>query len=366
MVVLKLCCMNLNLIISFIFGGEYAGKKPTFSDMVGQNLPLFIFLGITFVAIEVGKYAIGEKIFGKNKGWKAIIPFYGFFQLFKSVDLNPYLSIAIYVPILGLIPLGIFSFFLPKAFGAKTEFQILAIFFPYVIYNMLGFDEKYEFQYVKGKNVAFKNEFKTVMPEDLASDTMMPSMAVNGAAVTGIGAKESAISRAASAAAEQTEMIIKEQERIAEEEAKRKAEEEAKKKAAKQNPDEFNYDIFSEEDKDIGPESSNLNIDFKMMNGRFQSAPKSSGNGAFRIAAPALPKTPPLNQNPAPQPAPAPTPVPNPVQPKPVAPTPAPTPIPTPAPAPMPNPAPQPASVEAPKPASSISITNIPVEIKKQ
>ena len=266
--------MNLDLIFQFFTDGEYGANKPTLDKIITENIILLFFVAIIIILMIVGKYAIGEKIFGKKKGWKAIIPFYGFFQLFRAVDLNPYLSIAIVIPLVGLIPLGIFSYVMPKAFGAKKDYQLLSVFLPFVVYNLIGFDKKYEYQYVKGKNVAFKNEFRTVMPEDLSSDALTPSGAVSGAAISPMIAKQSEISRAASAAAEQTRLIREERERQEKAEAERKAAEEAKKKAAKQNPDDFNYDIFdNKEQENVGPESSNIDFNFKLVNGRFKSTP---------------------------------------------------------------------------------------------
>ena len=265
--------MNFQLIVNYFTMSEYDPTRPTLEKVLVGNIVLIILFTLIVIAVEVGKYAMGQKIYGKKKAIKTLIPVYGLMMLFRSVDLNPWFAIAAYVPIVGIIPFALFSFYVPKAFGLTIEYRLLAIFFPYVIFNMLGFDLKYEFQYVKGKNVAFKNEFKTVMPEDLSKDAMTPASAVNGAAVNSMIAKESMVSRAASAAAEQTRLIREEQEKKEAEEAKKKAEEEEKKKAAKQKAEDFNYDIFSSDDKEEGPDSASLNISFNIVNGRFKSAP---------------------------------------------------------------------------------------------
>ena len=264
--------MDFEIIIKFITGGlNHDPTTPTLDKVINSNLVFIIFLSLILIALIVGKYGLGMKMLGKKKAWKAIIPVYGLMLLFRAVDLNPYFAIATIIPGIGIIPYAIFSFLIPKAFAQKSDMQILSIFFPYVTFNMLGFDKKYEYQYVKGKNVAFKNEFRTVMPEDLAKDALTPASAVNGAAVSSI-AQESAISRAASAAAEQNRLIIEEQEKAAAaEEAKKKAEEEAKKKeASRAKTEDYKYDIFSSE-KDNGPESASLNISFNIVNGKFKS-----------------------------------------------------------------------------------------------
>lgn len=309
--------MDFQLIVNFFTMSEYDPTRPTLEKVLVGNIVLIILFALIVIAVEVGKYAMGTKIYGKKKAPKVFIPVYGLMLLFRSVSLNPWLAIAAYVPIIGIIPFSIFSFAVPKAFGQKIDYQILAIFFPYVVFNMLGFDAKYEFQYVKGKNVAFKDEFRTVMPEDLTGDALTPASAVNGAAVGSMVAKESMVSRAASAAAEQTRIIREEQEKKEAEEAKKKAEEEEKKKAAKQKPEDYDYDIFKSDEKNDGPESASLNIDFNMVNGRFQSASVVSA-------------------------------------PKPVAPAPAPTPQPV-APAPAPTSAPTPTTVPAPQPTAPVA-----------
>ena len=237
--------MDFEIIIKFITGGlNHDPTTPTLDKVINNNLIFIIFVSLILIALIVGKYGLGMKMFGKKKAWKAIIPVYGLMLLFSAVDLNPYFAIATIIPGIGIIPYAIFSFLLPKAFAQKSDMQILSIFFPYITFNILGFDKKYEYQYVKGKNVAFKNEFRTIMPEDLAKDALTPASAVNGAAVSSI-AQESAISRAASAAAEQNRLIIEEQEKAAAaEEAKKKAEEEKKKEALKAKTEDYKYDIL--------------------------------------------------------------------------------------------------------------------------
>lgn len=339
--------MDFEIIFKFITGGlNHDPTTPPLNKVLSSNVALIVVLSIMIIAVLVGLYGLGIKIFGKKKAWKAIIPVYGMMELFKAISLNQWLAIPCYIPLIGIIPFGIFCFFLPKAFDQKIDFQILTIFFPYVMFNMIGFDPKYDFQYIKGKNVAFKNEFRTVMPEDLSSDAMTPAAAVSGAAVSSMLAKESMISRAASAAAEQTRLIREEQEKAAAEEERKKKEEEEKKKAAKQRLEDFNYDIFNS-DENKGPDAASLNIDFKMVNGKFKSA--GLKGIAPKPVAPVEEKPPVEPRTPA-----APTPV---ETPAPIAPA-APTPV---APAPIAPVAPAPVTPVAPTPASpGISISPVP------
>lgn len=326
--------MDFDIIIRYIKGSLSRDPvTPALDKVLSNNLPLILMLVLILILIVVGKYAMGMKMFGKNKAWKAIIPFYGLMELYRAVDVNPWFAIMIIIPVVGLIPFFIFCFKIPKAFGQKIDMQILTLFLPFVMFNVFGFDKKYEYQYQKGKSVAFKDEFRTVMPED--ADVLTPAGAVNGAAVSSLGAKESAISRAASAAAEQTRIIREEQEKAAAAaaaEQKRKEQEEEQKKAAKK--EDFDYDIFNET-QDDGPDSSSIDFNFTFVNGKFRSAPEKPIESGH--AFPTAPATHPT--------APATHPV--------TTPTPQPAPVPTPQPVPAIQPAPE-------KPTSGIEMTSIP------
>ena len=267
---LKYKHMNLDSILLFFTTGAFDPTHPTLGQVLAANLGLVFALLFFFITFEIGRYLVGIKIFGKQKAYKAIIPVYGLMQLFYAINLKSWLALICYLPIVGLIPFAIFSFLLPKAFAAPTSIQILTLLFPWLGFNLIGLDKKYEFQYQKGKNVAFKNEFRTVMPEELSPVVTGDSAtsAQNGTLL----ANASMISRAASAAAEQTRVMLEQQEQAAQLEAMQKKQaEEAAKKAEKHKAEEFKYDIFDSNSKEE-KESSVLDFEFRMVNGRFQSA----------------------------------------------------------------------------------------------
>lgn len=263
--------MDLNIIYTFFSTGTFDPTHPTIAQVLSKNFGL-IFISIVFlIAIEIGRFGLGLKIFGKEKAYKAIIPVYGLMQLFRLISLNPWLALICYVPIIGLIPFAIFCFLLPKAFSAPLPLQITGIFLPWIVFNILGFNKKYEFQYAKGKNVAFKDEFRTVMPEEIAANNS--SFANNDTSTTDpLLANASMVSRAASAAAEQTEAMLKQKEATELEAMQKKQAEEAAKKIEKHKAEDFKYDIF-DNTKNPEKESSALDFEFNIVNGRFQSAP---------------------------------------------------------------------------------------------
>ena len=92
--------------------------------------------------------------------WQGAIPVLGLMKLYDAVELNKLFAISILIPVLGLIPYFIFCYKLPAAFGEKQPvFPYLTIFFSPIIMLMLATDQKYEYQYVRGKNVPFQGAF---------------------------------------------------------------------------------------------------------------------------------------------------------------------------------------------------------------
>lgn len=284
--------MDLQLLNSFFLSSDTYEKRPSFAAVIEGNMVLVAVLAIWIILSIIGLYGIGTKIWGKKDAYKAIIPFYNFFKLFEAVELNPFLSIIVWIPIIGIVPLAVFHFFLAKAFGLNVTYQIISIIFPQIIYLMLGFDKKYEYQYIKGKNVAFADDFKTIMPEELTRDALTPAGAVNGAAVSGMTAKESDIARASAAAMEQNAKLYAEIAAKKKAEADKKAAEEAARKAAKLSDSDLNYDIFDEEKENYGPESVSLNFKVQTIGGKFQStSAKPATTPVSKPAATAAPST---------------------------------------------------------------------------
>ena len=101
-----------------------------------------------------------KKIYGEKKMWQGTIPVLGLMNLYDAVELNKLFAISILIPVIGLIPYFIFCYKLPAAFGEKQPaFPYLTIFFSPIIMLMLATDQKYEYQYVRGKNVPFQGAF---------------------------------------------------------------------------------------------------------------------------------------------------------------------------------------------------------------
>ena len=133
---------------------------PTFGEVLASNLITLLLLLIILGLYIAGKVLLMKKIYGEKKMWQGIIPVLGLMKLYDAVELNKLFAISILIPVLGLIPYFIFCYKLPAALGEKQPaFPYLTIFFSPIIMLMLATDQKYEYQYVRGKNVPFQGAF---------------------------------------------------------------------------------------------------------------------------------------------------------------------------------------------------------------
>lgn len=152
--------MNFQKIYDYFFSNNYMTKMPSFSEVLASNVITLLLLLIILGLYVAGKVLLMKKIYGEKKMWQGAIPVLGLMKLYDAVELNKLFAISILIPVLGLIPYFIFCYKLPAAFGEKQPaFPFLTIFFSPIIMLMLATDQKYEYQYVRGKNVPFQGAF---------------------------------------------------------------------------------------------------------------------------------------------------------------------------------------------------------------
>ena len=133
---------------------------PSLGEVLASNIITLLLLLIVLGLYIVGKVLLMKKIYGEKKMWQGAIPVLGLMKLYDAVELNKLFAISILIPVLGLIPYFIFCYKLPAAFGEKQPaFPFLTIFFSPIIMLMLATDQKYEYQYVRGKKVPFQGAF---------------------------------------------------------------------------------------------------------------------------------------------------------------------------------------------------------------
>ena len=152
--------MNFQKIYDYFFSNNYMTKMPTFGEVLASNIITLLLLLIILGLYIAGKILLMKKIYGEKKMWQGAIPVFGLMKLYDAVELNKLFAVSILIPVLGLIPYFIFCYKLPAALGEKQPaFPYLTIFFSPIIMLMLATDQKYEYQYVRGKNVPFQGAF---------------------------------------------------------------------------------------------------------------------------------------------------------------------------------------------------------------
>lgn len=108
-------------------------------DSYGQMDPLSSLLVLAlFVVIIVGLW----KTFAKadEPGWKALIPFYNTYTLFRIAGRNGWLFLLLLVPLVNIVISIIVMLDLAKHYGRGVLFGIFGlILFPYVGFLILGF-----------------------------------------------------------------------------------------------------------------------------------------------------------------------------------------------------------------------------------
>lgn len=168
--------MNFQKIYDYFFSNNYMTKMPSFGEVLASNVITLLLLLIILGLYVAGKVLLMKKIYGEKKMWQGAIPVLGLMNLYDAVELNKLFAISILIPVIGLIPYFIFCYKLPAAFGEKQPaFPYLTIFFSPIIMLMLATDQKYEYQYVRGKNIPFQGAFALNNARTIAETTPQPT-----------------------------------------------------------------------------------------------------------------------------------------------------------------------------------------------
>lgn len=131
-------------------------------QLLAQMAPYLITLGVVMLLIWALTIAGNWFLYKKagQEGWKSLIPFYNNYVLFQIADLNPWLSLLLYVPITMPVMIFILDYKLAKAFGCGVGFMFGLVFLSPAFVWLLGVSDKYEYQLAKGKNVPFEEAFE--------------------------------------------------------------------------------------------------------------------------------------------------------------------------------------------------------------
>ena len=103
----------------------------------GSAVAAMTVLGLAYLAVFVIMIIAMWKMFEKadEAGWKAIIPFYNTYTLFRIAGRNGLWFLGLFVPVLNIVVAVILSIDLAKHFGKSTVFGIIGLFF----FSMIGY-----------------------------------------------------------------------------------------------------------------------------------------------------------------------------------------------------------------------------------
>lgn len=92
---------------------------------------------VIMILVIVGAWRIFEK--AGEAGWKAVIPIYNFYILYKITWGSGWLFLLMLIPVVNFIVGIITSYKLAKVFGKGIGFTLGILFFPYIFQLILGF-----------------------------------------------------------------------------------------------------------------------------------------------------------------------------------------------------------------------------------
>jgi uncharacterized membrane protein YhaH (DUF805 family) len=104
---------------------------------MGSNGFIGLYFGLFALVATVFYIYVGWRIFEKanRAGWKVLIPIYNIVVQFRIIGRSPWWTLAMFIPIVNLIPMVLLPVGLAKSFGKGLGFGIgllllAPIFFP--------------------------------------------------------------------------------------------------------------------------------------------------------------------------------------------------------------------------------------------
>lgn len=103
------------------------------------NNPLVTLIALAIVVVVI---VATWKIYVKagEEGWKAIIPFYNVYIMYKMFWGNGWIFLLTLIPIVNVVVQIMLLHKMSKAFGHGVGFTLGLIFLPYIFFMILGFN----------------------------------------------------------------------------------------------------------------------------------------------------------------------------------------------------------------------------------
>ncbi len=125
----------------------YSVEPTSSGGLLGSGLLLFLYFAVLLVLV-ISMWKIFEK--AGEEGWKAIVPFYNSYTLFRIAGRNGWGFLLMLVPIVNIVVAVMLSLDLAKHFGKSSAFGIVGLFlFSVVGFPLLAFSDA---QYVGQKH----------------------------------------------------------------------------------------------------------------------------------------------------------------------------------------------------------------------
>ena len=102
-----------------------------------------ISIAVSIVSI-VAMWFLFEK--AGEAGWKAIIPLYNAYTMFKIIYGNGWKCLLLLVPLLNIVVSIMYCYRIAQVYGKSTLFSILTIFFSPIMLIILAFDKSATYQ----------------------------------------------------------------------------------------------------------------------------------------------------------------------------------------------------------------------------
>lgn len=120
----------------------YTVEQTDSAGLLGSGVLLLVYVAL-IVVVVASMWKIFEK--AGEEGWKAIVPFYNSYTLFRIAGRNGWGFLLTLVPIVNIVVAVILSLDLAKHFGKSSTFGIVGLLlFSFVGFPILGFgDAKY-------------------------------------------------------------------------------------------------------------------------------------------------------------------------------------------------------------------------------
>ena len=110
----------------------------------------------SFFIITLSLWTLAERL--EVKGWKMLIPLYRFAVLFRAVDLSPWLSLLLLIPVVNLAMVIVFNIHLCRKFSRSYIFVPLLILLPIIFLPIMAFGD--------GKHVYVKSPKREKIPRE--------------------------------------------------------------------------------------------------------------------------------------------------------------------------------------------------------